>query len=339
MVVKIDYCGTIRRTHNVPRRFKDLKQFITDTYPELLFAPISITYKDEDGDMITIFDDTDLQEAYLQLKAANKATIKFLIAKKQTTNEPSKPKPAYVEEIKGGKIAALCNDTSHSWAANPFEAECRLYDEGMRVVSAAQNYKERNHAGDVYSDRVRALKRFSSESSSQEAVPENPEPFSDLWEHFDTPGSEMARKKSKWNNIHDLSEDMARRMGRIAEGKDTLSIDSAPAMIVNAQWKLKNDTKQNWPQSITILKKSGNMSFDPILIHCLCKPDETLDLTVPITAPNHPGQYELALALNADGYRIGSLLKVKLNVKDAELFELESTQLVEEMAKEDKQIE
>eukprot|EP00826_Nyctotherus_ovalis_P054030 TRINITY_DN7056_c0_g5_i1.p1 TRINITY_DN7056_c0_g5~~TRINITY_DN7056_c0_g5_i1.p1 ORF type:complete len:331 (-),score=60.22 TRINITY_DN7056_c0_g5_i1:80-1072(-) len=325
VVVKIDYCGVIRRTHNVPCHFKDLRDFVIDTYPELFSVPISITYKDEDGDVITVFDDTDLQEAYLQLKTAGKATIKFFIAKKQTRDEPSNPKPVYIEEIKAGNIASLCNDTSHSWAVNPFEAECKPYDDSSK-------YKERDHTGDAYSDRVKALKRFSSESSSQEAVLENPEPFSDLWKHFDMPDKE----ENKWDNIYNLSEDVAKRIGRIVEGKETLSIDSASGMIANAQWKLKNNTRQNWPQKITILKKSGNISFDPILIHCSCKFDEILDLTIPITAPNQPGQYELVLTLNADGHRIGSLLRVKLNVKDAELLELENTKLVEEMAMEDK---
>jgi len=80
-VIKVDYCGRIKRTHNIPAQLINLQQYITDTYPKLLSTPFEITYKDQDNDTITLFNHIDLQEAYIQLKEANKDTIKFFVGR------------------------------------------------------------------------------------------------------------------------------------------------------------------------------------------------------------------------------------------------------------------
>eukprot|EP00826_Nyctotherus_ovalis_P028228 TRINITY_DN222_c0_g1_i13.p1 TRINITY_DN222_c0_g1~~TRINITY_DN222_c0_g1_i13.p1 ORF type:complete len:430 (+),score=141.74 TRINITY_DN222_c0_g1_i13:327-1616(+) len=110
----------------------------------------------------------------------------------------------------------------------------------------------------------------------------------------------------------------AKKMAAVVGGREKrcVKIKSAPELICEAQWQLKNESQEPWPARVTVNKKEGNVDFEPVLIQGGFQPGETINLNIPIAAPRNPGEYVLKLVLNAEeGYQIGKCLKVHLMVE------------------------
>lgn len=113
----------------------------------------------------------------------------------------------------------------------------------------------------------------------------------------------------------------AKKMAALVGGREKrcVEIKSAPEVICEAQWQLKNESEQPWPASVTVSKKGGDLDFEPVLIQGGFQPGETINLNIPIAAPRSAGEYVLKLGLNAEeGYQIGGCLKVRLTVESTD---------------------
>ncbi len=79
IVIKLDHNGVIKRVRNQPATVELLHKLAVETFPELATVTVNFTYKDSEGDSIAVLSDSDLREAYLQLKEARQSTLKFRI--------------------------------------------------------------------------------------------------------------------------------------------------------------------------------------------------------------------------------------------------------------------
>jgi len=155
IVIKLEYDGTIKRTRTIAKDFDALKKLTVDVFPELKDTPITFTYQDTEGDQISVCCDTDLQEAYLQLKESKKTAIKFLILKVKSksglqgenANDSISSMPTTNGPITGKRENPNPEETEIQGIAQKL-ARVELEDRKEEIRHAAQEELKRNTISD-----------------------------------------------------------------------------------------------------------------------------------------------------------------------------------------------
>jgi hypothetical protein len=128
----------------------------------------------------------------------------------------------------------------------------------------------------------------------------------------------------------------------IIVGGRSVNVECAPGEVVEAKWQFVNESNESWPENVIVMKRKGkchikgDIEFEPMKIKGGYKPNETIDLCIPITAPKEPGVYCLKLMLAGEnGLKIGRFLEVNLKVEEIDpIFDVEGviTQSAKEMS-------
>jgi hypothetical protein len=107
-----------------------------------------------------------------------------------------------------------------------------------------------------------------------------------------------------------------RRMALFEERANRcIELAAVPGGIATAVWMIRNASKAAWPETVKLVKEGGNIEFLPIELKNALKPEQAMELKVPIPAPASPGSYSLVLGFeNPQGEKFGVKLKVSLAV-------------------------
>ena len=104
--IKLVFNNEIHRVTKAPPTFKDLQQYCSSIfhYPAFL-----VRYEDEEGDMITIASELDLQTAYSS--SSSNRSLRLLLSLPNSSNpEPSFSNPEVSERSSQGVKSIKCKD-------------------------------------------------------------------------------------------------------------------------------------------------------------------------------------------------------------------------------------
>ena len=374
IVLKLSWSNITKRTRKIPDNFVQLEKLIDESIPQLSKIPYTITYLDEENEWITISNDQDLWEAFLQLKDANKFIIKFTIIENKLLkqDESATCTSSIPEEAKVTHCGVTC-DGCNTYPIRGIRykcSTCRDYDLCENCMSKGFHKehpftkmekpiqyghcrrdptieldipmnmipKAMNVAKTVLSKlgEMAGANKPTEQTPNEQNIPLNPSQLIN--------GPLRSQLKELWNNVKkewnkQPNEELKQieLMGVVVGGKEkqTLNINTINDTIFIATWQLKNQSDRSWPSKVTILKKSGNLDFDSVMSPGDFKPGEIIDLAIPISIPKKAGKYELELILKADeNYQIGETLKLNITSEEECSSEEEILQLASNLSQE-----
>ena len=147
VVIKLEYQGVTKRLRKVPQSYVELQQLIADTFAGAV-GQLNIQYVDAEKDVVTVANDADLHEAYLQLREAKQTSIKFVV-RPVAVKAPKKPSqkgesaPRTSNDSMAPPIPPLTGRTSPEPAATSPASPKALTD---RAPDQAQAEKEKAKA-------------------------------------------------------------------------------------------------------------------------------------------------------------------------------------------------
>lgn len=94
------------------------------------------------------------------------------------------------------------------------------------------------------------------------------------------------------------------------------SIEVPPGALFRQTWRLQNTGACAWPEDTRLVVVSGNMEFGPKEVPVLsAAPSTEVDITVELTTPSQPGQYQSYWRLQtSQGQLFGDLITMTLTV-------------------------
>lgn len=336
-VMKLECDRVIKRIRAVPQTFDALQGLIIENFPLLKSKPFRITYKDGQEDLITVTNNEDINEAYLDLKESQKPILKFFITQKERENTIEETKHQVIHHgiicdscemhpIKGIRFKCkVCPD--YDLCATCMKEGIHREHEMMKIEKVLFEWKE------FVNKLVPGLSEELARTRLDKEIGAGIEAFTSLISPL---ASRVANSSGNGDCglnllLQGLAEKMKCFQGIISqmqgqnkeeiketailiegEAKRTVRMISTPNTIFIAEWKLKNISKHSWPPKVTTTKVSGNMSFAPIESQGGHKPGDTIDLNVPVTAPGTPGKHSLQLVVKDDN---GKILAGPLNVQ------------------------
>lgn len=427
-VLKLDFQGEIKRLRVMPQTYAELVKIIEETFPVLAATPLMIQYFDTEKDIITVANDADLKEAYLQLKEAKLNTLKLVLRtnqgeqqqklsqkgesalrmssenlvepslqlpdqapagkkrrkhkkhpkdnkkkkeeeegiknltekfsnvgfdKKHEENEEQKKSSESEEEQKAAVHTHIICDGCQATPIIGIRYKCSVcpdYDlcekceaKGihqhhpfikMKEPMARPQRHEGNHTDiviDIPPEAVDAVKNAlhswtqygchgmkfpgcphpCGKEESKEEQKESPCGPCPPWFKY------MKCAKRFMKNFHHQKDGNLKKMVQAVGGKvkRTVKLVSQPEKYFVATWILQNNSNQQWPENVYLVKNGGDITFESIPLTNGLKPNETMELTVPIQAPKTPGSYFLVLSfLDSCQMPIGKELRVELDV-------------------------
>lgn len=350
-VTKLECNGVIKRVRAIPQTFDALQSLIIENFSLLKSKPFKVTYKDAQEDVITVTNDEDLDEAYLDLKDSQKPILKFSITPSEGKNTAEETKH---ETIHRGYSCDGCK----MYPIKGIRYKCKVCpDYDLCEICMGKEIHKEHEALKIEQPVPPGLKellnkfvpglpeklgKIGSDAEIEKKIEAGVKAFSGLlssltsggafnngsnlhpifnpffYGQSEKPKTSQGETPTQENNCN---KEETKETATLIEGelKRTVRVTTSPNTTLLAEWKLKKNSEDCWPYKVTVTKLAGDIDFVPIESQGGLKPSDTFNLRLLVTAPSIPGKYNLKLAVKDDnGKTIIEPLEVQLSVVDNE---------------------
>merc|ERR1712166_1594132 len=293
--------------------FHECKRKSQELYPDLLNG--SIQYKDDEDELCTISNNTELAEAFYVVEQSDKRScLRLFIAKEENNVQNSKTTTTFMNRHQN--VVKQTKSTKPK-TSKPLKASAKN----------TMSTKSTKSTNDTQTDSVKSLFQDNDKNTETSKKPvvviakKKKNPWSKGETKTDpTDPTDSTKTKTVSAKALKVVQQRAVAIPKARFIKDSKGSHPAllPGQPFSHTWRLMNNGKEKWNENVSVRCVGGDaMKGSEMSVPVACiGPNQVVDATIQLSAPEVPGRYICYFRLHQQNERFGDRIWIDVTVVD-----------------------